>query len=185
MRNIIICIDTRYKIYDCRYPANLNRAERKECLSRNFPFCPRFANFNDTNGGTCTANGHPTAQLIDRKFQDKNKLVGQDYTIEKLKIYFGKFYGRCYGLIQHYNTLLSQFLCDLVLCWCVLHTPDLNPPDMNDYTLDSTVGGWQQQEKFTLHRHLFSHLGFSEYSCCLESNIYSRLCHDYGLMIFD
>ena len=32
---------------------------------------------------------------------------------------------------------------------------------------------------------VFKHLGFTECSCCLEFSIYSRICHDYGLMIFD
>ena len=27
-------------------------------------------------------------------------------------------------------------------------------------------------------------VGFPECSCCLEYNMYSRICHDYGLMIF-
>ena len=40
---------------------------------------------------------------------------------------------------------------------CVLHTPDLTPPDMTGYTLDSTAVAWPQ-EMFTLPRHLFSHL---------------------------
>ena len=72
-------------------------------------------------------------------------------------LYFRKFYGR-YDYLVHYNT---QFLCDLVLCWCVLHTPDFTPLDMTGYTLDSTAGAWPEQQKFTLPRHtLFSHLGF-------------------------
>ena len=52
---------------------------------------------------------------------------------------------------------------------------------MTDYTLDSTAGAWSQQEIFP--RHLFSHLGFPECSCCLECKMYARLCHDYGLMV--
>ena len=42
----------------------------------------------------------------------------------------------------------------------MLHTPDLTLLDMTYYTLDFTAGAWPQQEKFTLPRHLFSHLGF-------------------------
>ena len=63
---------------------------------------------------------------------------------DELKIYFRKLYGRYNDLVhvQHYNTPLSQFLCDLVLCWCVLHTPDLTPPDITGYTLESTAGAW-------------------------------------------
>ena len=74
--------------------------------------------------------------------------------------------------------IVSQVVCDLVLCCCVLHTPDLTPPDMTDYTLDSTTGAWPHQEK--AH---FLTLGFPECSCCLECNIYSRPCHDNGLML--
>ena len=100
-------------------------------------------------------------------------------------IYFRMFYGRYNDLVQHYNTPLYQILCDLVLCWCVLHTPDLTPLDMTSYTLDSTAGSWSQHVNFTLPEHLFTHLGFPECPCCLECNIYSRIYHDYGLMIFD
>ena len=38
-------------------------------------------------------------------------------------------------------------------------------------TLDSTAGVWSQQVKFTLPRHLFTHLGFPECPCCLQCNI--------------
>ena len=45
-----------------------------------------------------------------------------------------------------YNIKILPFhKFDLVLCWCALHTLDLTPPDMTDYTLDSTAS---------------SHLGF-------------------------
>ena len=54
--------------------------------------------------------------FIDRGRLLTKKLVDQGYTLEKLKIYFRKFYGRYNDLLQHYNTPLSQFLCDLVLC---------------------------------------------------------------------
>ena len=37
-------------------------------------------------------------------------------------------------------------LCDLVLCWRVLYTPDLTPPGMTGYALDSTTGAWPHQE---------------------------------------
>ena len=42
---------------------------------------------------------------------------------------------------SYYNTPLSQFVCDLVLCWCVLHTPDLTSTDVTgySYTLDFTT----------------------------------------------
>ena len=84
------------------------------------------------------------------------KLVDQGYTLEKLKIYFRKFYGRYSDLVQHYNTYISQFLCDLFLCWCVLHIPDLTPPGMTGYTLYSTAGECSQQVLFTLPGHLFT-----------------------------
>ena len=69
-------------------------------------------------------------------------------------------YCRYNDLLQHYNIPFSQFLCDLVLCWCVLRTPDLTSPDMTGYTLNSTAGAWPHQVKFTLLGHLFTHLGF-------------------------
>ena len=53
--------------------------------------------------------------------------------------FLSKVYGRYNDLLQHYNTPLSQFLCDLVLCCFVLHTLDLASPDMTDYPLDSTA----------------------------------------------
>ena len=64
-------------------------------------------------------------------------------------------------------------------------TPDLTSPDMTGYTLDSTAGAWPQHVTFTLPRYLFTNLGFPECLYCIEYNIYPRLCHDYGLMIFD
>ena len=70
------------------------------------------------------------------------------------------FYGLNNDLVRHYNTSLSQFLCDLVLCWCVLHTPDLTSPDMTGFTFDSTADALPQQMKLTLPGHLFTHLGF-------------------------
>ena len=73
----------------------------------------------------------------------------------------------------------------LVHCWCVLHTPDLTPSDMTGYSLGFTAGACPQQVKFTLPGYIFTHLGFPDCPCCLECNIFSRLCHDYGLMIFD
>ena len=88
------------------------------------------------------------------------------YTFEKMKIYCRIYFSRYNDLLQHYNTPLSQFVCDLILCWCVLHTPDLTPPDMTGYTLDSVAGAWPQKVKFTLPEHLFI-LGFS-WVCCLE-----------------
>ena len=60
--------------------------------------------------------------------------------LEKIEKILSKCYGRFSGLVQHDNTPLSQFCYDLVLCWCVLHTPDLTPPNMTCYTLDSTAG---------------------------------------------
>ena len=72
-------------------------------------------------------------------------------------------------------------MCDLVLCWCVLHTPDLTPPDMTGYTLDSTAGALPHHEKFTLPRlGTYSHTWV--FPSVLVCNIYSRLCHDYGFM---
>ena len=55
--------------------------------------------------------------IADGDFKDKGRLftktlIDHVYTLEKMKIYFRKFYGRYYELLQHYNTSLSQFLCD-------------------------------------------------------------------------
>ena len=47
------------------------------------------------------------------------------------------------------NSRLSCFcVCDLVLCWSVLHASDLTSPDMTGYSLDSTAGSWPEQVKF-------------------------------------
>ena len=46
--------------------------------------------------------------LIDRGRLLTKTLVDQGYTLEKLK-----FYGRYNDQVQHYNTPLSQFVCDL------------------------------------------------------------------------
>ena len=62
---------------------------------------------------------------------------------------------------------------------------NLTPPDMTGHTINSTAGAWPHQVKFTPPGHLFTHLGFPECPCCLECDIYFRLYHDYGLMIFD
>ena len=51
-------------------------------------------------------------------------------------------------------------MCDIVICWCVLHTPDLASPDMTGYTVDATAGAWPHQLKFTLPGHILTHLGF-------------------------
>ena len=48
---------------------------------------------------------------------------------------------------------------------CVLQTSDLTSPD---YNLDSTAGAWPQQVKFTLPRHLFTHLGFQSVRAVLS-----------------
>ena len=140
------------------------------------------------------------------------------------------FYGR------HYKAPLSQFLCDLVLCWCVLHTqnvtslvrspnisfcfaaqrtfffaesffriifsahvrvrfcfhkmcwqkfflpkqtiasPSSNSMDGPLYILVSITGAWPHPVKLTLLGHLFTHVGFSEFSFCLGYDIYFRLC---------
>ena len=59
-----------------------------------------------------------------------------------------------------YTTPLSHFMCDLVLCWFVLHAPDLTSPYMTGYTFDTTAGAWPQQVKFTRPRHIFTYLDF-------------------------
>ena len=53
--------------------------------------------------------------FIDREMRLTKKLVVQCYTLEQLKLYFRKFYDRYNDLLQHSNTPLLQFLCDLVL----------------------------------------------------------------------
>ena len=52
-------------------------------------------------------------------------------------------------------------------------------------TNNNHTGAWPQQVTFTLPGHLFTYLAIPECPCCLEYKIYSRICHDYGLMIFD
>ena len=51
----------------------------------------------------------------------------------------------------------------------MLHAPYLTSPDVAGYALDSTAGAWPQQVKFTLPRHLFTHLGFSSVRVVLMS----------------
>ena len=58
-------------------------------------------------------------------------------------------------------------LKSILIYWCVLYTPDLTSPDTIGYTIDSTTGAWSHKLKFTLPRHLFTHLGFPVYPCCL------------------
>ena len=88
-------------------------------------------------------------------------------------------------LIDGWRTVVSFLINDLVLCWCVLHAPCLTSSGVNGYALDSTAGAWPQQVKFTLPVHIFTDLGFPECPCCHVCNIYSRLCHGNGLVIFD
>ena len=61
----------------------------------------------------------------------------------------------------------------------------MTPPAMTGYTLDSTAAAWPQHVKFIIPGHLFKHLRFRECPCRHKVNLYSRLCHDYGQMIFD
>ena len=115
--------------------------------------------------------------FIDRGRLLTKKLVIQGYALEKLKINFRKLYGRYNYLLQHYITPHSQFVCDLVLCWYVLHYTGYDWL----YTW-YMVGAWPKREKFTIHGHLFTNLRFPKCPCCLECDIYSRLCYVYGLM---
>ena len=51
---------------------------------------------------------------------------------------------------------------------------------------DSSMSFWiclRVIKRFTLLGHLFTYMDFLECPCCLGCNIYSRLCHDYGLFI--
>ena len=77
----------------------------------------------------------------------------------------------------YYNTPLSQFLFDLVLCWCVFDLTRYDCMVLN--TLDSMTGAWSQKMKISLPGHLFTHLVFPECLCCLECDIYSWLCYVY------
>ena len=64
--------------------------------------------------------------FIDRGMLLTIKLVDQGYTLEKLKIYFRKFYGRYNDLIQHYNTPFTVFVWTSLLLMCVAY-PGFNP----------------------------------------------------------
>ena len=70
----------------------------------------------------------------------------------KIEVRLSKLLWSIQWSVATYNAPLSQFLCDLILCWYVLHTPD-----MNGYTLDSSAGSWPQQMKFTLLGLIFTH----------------------------
>ena len=72
-----------------------------------------------------------------------------------------------------------------LLMYVTYRTSDLTQPDMTGYIFDSTAGACPQRVKITLSEHLFTYLGFPECVCCLECNVYSRLCRDYGIMVFD
>ena len=54
-----------------------------------------------------------------------------------------------------------------------------------NFSVKRYAHSWPQQVKFTLSGHLFTHLGFPEFPCCLECDIYSRLCYVYVLMMLD
>ena len=56
---------------------------------------------------------------------------------------------------------------------CYIHLTSLYMTTCS-YTLDSTVGALPKQMEITLPGYLFTHLGFPECSCCLESEIHSR-----------
>ena len=49
----------------------------------------------------------------------------------------------------------------------------------------STFGHHLIQAEFTHPGHRFTYVGFPECPCCLECDIYSRLCYVDGLMILD
>ena len=101
--------------------------------------------------------------------------------LEKMKIYFRKFYGRYSDLLQHYNTPLSQFLSDLVLCLCVSYIGiDLTG---YDWLYSWSHGGCvSKADEVYLSCATIHTLGFSEVPVVSwVCNIYSRLCHDYGL----
>ena len=52
--------------------------------------------------------------------------------------------------MMYYNITIFPFLCELVLCSCLLHTPDLTSHKLSGYTLDYTAGAWPHEGKFTL-----------------------------------
>ena len=92
-------------------------------------------------------------------------------------MFFRKIYCRYNDLLQHYNT--TPFT---VFVW---PSPDFTSLDMTGYTLDSLRGSRPYHVKITLPGYIFIHLGFPECLCCIECNIYSRLCVVYGLMVLD
>ena len=87
---------------------------------------------------------------------------------------------------NRYSEIIVSIKCDRTgNNVTLLHPLNLISPDVTGYALDSRTGAWPQQVKFTLPGNLFTYLGFPECPCCLKCNSYSRLCHDYGLMLFD
>ena len=68
----------------------------------------------------------------------------------------------------------------------MLHASYLTSMDVTGYALDSNAGAWQQQVKFTLLRHLFTHLGclgslygrsvllFNLLKCCVRQFIWEE-----------
>ena len=67
------------------------------------------------------------------------------------------------------NILLpSHVLCDLVLCWCMLHTED-----MTGNTLVYTTGMWPQQVwlHVTLPGHPFTHFTWVFTNACVVLNV--------------
>ena len=70
--------------------------------------------------------------------------------------------------LKYWRSTFSSFTADtknyeniilppsLVLCWHMLHIPDLVALEMTGYT----AGAWLQQNKFTLQLHQCSYLGF-------------------------
>ena len=129
-----------------------------------------------------SANSYSQYHCKQFKNHIKTYIKDHGYTLEKLKIYLRKFYGPYNDLLQ-YSPFTSP-VWPRPLLMCVTYTGfDLTGYD--GYTLDSTAVAWPQQVTFPLLEHLFTHLGLLECSCCLECNIYSRICNNYGLMIFD
>ena len=88
----------------------------------------------------------------------KSQITSRLYT--RKEDLLSKMYSRYNDLLQHLQYSPFVIVCDLVIWWCVLHTPDLTPPDMTGCTLDSTAGAWPYKVKFTLPRNLLTHLGF-------------------------
>ena len=84
----------------------------------------------------------------------------------KIKDLYSKILLSILKLLQRYHTPLTQILCELVLCWCVLH---INVPDSTTlYMTGFSCTCMAITGEFYSSWHIFSHFGFPQCPCTLN-----------------